>query len=70
MRWFPVLVYARKQVAAIRGLRHARGIKDFKNSGISRGGLIYTGGVRKSKTEIPAKIIDSGQVGKVEVLVK
>ena len=55
MRWFPVFVYARKPVAAIRGLRHARGIKNFKNSGISRGGLVYTGGVWKAKTEIPVK---------------
>jgi len=54
MRWFPVFVYARKPVAAIRGLRHARGIKNFKNSGISRGGVMYTGGVQKVKTEIPA----------------
>jgi len=28
-------------------------MEDFKNSDISRGGLMYTGGGRKAKTEIP-----------------
>ena len=55
MGWFAVFVCGRKPVAAIHGLRHALGVENFKNSDISRGGLMYTGGVRKAKTEIPEK---------------
>ncbi len=55
MGWFAVFVCGRKPVAAIHGLRHALGMENFKNSGISRGGLMYTGGVRKAKTGIPVQ---------------
>jgi hypothetical protein len=52
---FAVFVCGRKPVAAIHGLRRALGMEDFKNSDISRGGLMYTGGGRKAKTEILVK---------------
>lgn len=47
-RLFPVLVYARKPDGAVRGLRYALGMKNLRKCGISRGGLMYTGGVRKA----------------------
>ena len=54
MSWFPVFVCARKPVAAIHRLRHALRMENFKNPGISRGGLMYTRIVRETKMEIPA----------------
>jgi len=54
MGWFAVFVCGREPVAAIQGLRYALGMENFKNFGISRSGLTYTGRVRKAKMEIPA----------------
>jgi hypothetical protein len=41
--------------SAIRGLRHARGIKNYKNSNISGRSLLYTGRGWKVKNEIPVQ---------------